>query len=86
MRRSFHVINELEKLLAKYKNINGVIIRGKFMATIEPLIAKIKQHIFIQKYQYDAYAEQYLIIWNIHSLHSLDVEMMGKITESIIRY
>jgi hypothetical protein len=31
-----HVINELEKLLARYKNINGVIIRGKVTSTIEP--------------------------------------------------
>ena len=81
-----HVINELERLLARYKNINGVIIRGKVMAPIEPLISKIKQHIYIQKYQYDAYAEQYLIIWNIHSLHALDVEMIVKIIEGIIRY
>ncbi len=81
-----HVINELEKLLAKYKNINGVIIRGKVMATIEPLTAKIKQHIYIQKYQYDAYAEQYLIIWNIASERKFSKESVKRIVDGILLY
>lgn len=82
----FHIINELEKLLAKYKNINGVIIRGKVMATIEPLIAKIKQHTFIQKYQYDNYAEQYLVIWNMASETKFDEETNKRIIDSILFY
>lgn len=80
------VINELEKLLAKYKNINGVIIRGKVMATIEPLIAKIKQHIYIQKYQYDSYAEQYLVIWNKFANIKFSDESNKKIIDSILFY
>ena len=79
-----HVINELEKHLTKYKNINGVIIRGKFMGTIEPLIAKIKQHIFIQKYQYDAYAEQYLILWNMAGEKKFNDETKKSIIDSIL--
>jgi len=81
-----HVINELENLLAKYKNINGVIIRGKFMGTIEPLTAKIKQHIYIQKYQYDSYAEQYLMVWNKDANYTIDAETVIKIIDSIIKY
>lgn len=81
-----NVISELEKFLEKYKNITGVIIRGKVMATIEPLITKIKQHVFIQKYQYDNYAEQYLIIWNMASERKFNEETKNRIIDSISFY
>lgn len=80
------VINELEKFLVKYKNINGVIIRGKVMATIEPLIAKIKQNFYIQKYQYDAYAEQYLIVWNKDCDYPIGTQTTIRIINGIIKY
>lgn len=81
-----YVIDELGKHLAKYKNINGVIIRGKVMATIEPSISKIKQHIYIQKCQYDAYAEQYLIMWNMASERKFSKESVKRIIDSILLY
>jgi hypothetical protein len=82
----FNVINELEKLLTKYKNVTGVIIRRKVLANIEPLIAKIKQHTYIQKYQYDIYAEQYLVIWNMASEKKFDEETNKRIIDSILFY
>jgi hypothetical protein len=82
----FYVINELEKWLAKYNNVAGVVLRGKVMATIEPLIAKIKQHTYIQKYQYDNYAEQYLIIWNVNSERKFNDESNKSIIDSILFY
>lgn len=83
---TINVISELEKFLEKYKNITGVIIRGKGMTTIEPIIAKIKQHVFIQKYQYDTYAEQYLIIWNMDSERIFNEETKNRIIDSILYY
>jgi len=80
------VISELEGFIDKYKNITGVIIRGKVIATIEPIIVKINQHVFIQKYQYDTYAEQYLIIWNMSSKVIFNDETKNRIIDSILYY
>lgn len=79
-------INQLEDFLTGYKNINGIIIRGKYVGTIKPCKVMIKEHTYIQKYQYDNYAEQYLILWNKKCQTPLKLETTNRIIESIIKY